>query len=407
MSDYIFSQVKDDLSGIAHGKTVNKFTNVYSIARRASNNLLSTIDPDETRVIGQVTLYDQVYDYPSFSDLKGKGIIDIRPQKSPSKQRSDADNLSSRMSKDFDMRKKWGSWFTVMNNGGLQYFRIKAQINPAATTLDSLDIVGGWAATAAAQNLSLDDIIYDQGALQFDIAAGANPTAGYIQSSTISAVDLTDYVNKSAAFFELYIPTAAVLAAIVSINLRWGNDNTTNYMSRTVTTPHIGAFKVGRNLIRMDWNGATKAGTIIATTIDSARITINTNGTAISALIVSNIFFAIGKVWDVEYYSKNLYTLNGVTTDKVTDDTTTINLDTDGYNIYLYEFALAGLQQIQGKDAMADRQYFQDQLHGNDSKDIEGLYNLYKTRNPSQREKVTQQYYNNFGFRNRNSGRRR
>ena len=136
---YTIKQANDDLSGILHGKSINKITNPFSAARRAANNLLATIDPDETRQIGQITLYDRVIDYAAFADLKEKRVIDIRPQFSTTRDRSGADNLGNRMSKDFDMRRRWGSWFTVMDNNGLKYFRVKANLTPSAVVLDSLD----------------------------------------------------------------------------------------------------------------------------------------------------------------------------------------------------------------------------------------------------------------------------
>ena len=394
MSNYTLQNISDDLSGIAHGKTINKFTNLFSIFRRAAQNLLGVIDPDETRIITQITIYDQVSDYDlSGTSIKEKGVVDFRPQ---GRTRPLYDNFSMRMSKETNL-KRLENMLTVMNDGGQQFLRIFKWFTPGALTFDNLDVLTGWTATAAAQNIALDSIIYPQDAIQFDIAAGANPTTGYIQSTSIATADLTDYVNKSSAFFELYIPSAAALAAIISVNLRWGNDTTTKYYNRTVTAPHIGSLKVGKNLMRFDWNGATLTGVVTPTAIDSARITINTNGTAISALIVSKLFFSIGRVWDLEYLSKYLFSNGGVWSDVPSGLTTTLNLDTASYNGFLYEVALAGLQQIQGKDAMADRSYFQDQLYGNSAKNIAGFYPTYKKNNPSQREKVTQTWYSNIG----------
>lgn len=406
---YLVSQAKDDLAGIAHGKTVSKITVINGAGRRAARNLLATIDPHETIQIDTITLYDKIADYAAPAGLKGNKIIDIRPQFNSYSSRSPADNLSNRMSKDFDIRRNWGSWFTVMDVNGLKYLRIKAELSPSAISFDTLSVLTGWAATASASNLAVENLIYSQGALQFDMAAGVNPTAGYIQSQTITQQNMASIVNKSAAFVELYIPTAAALAAIISIDLRWGTDTVANYYNRTVTTAHLGALKVGKNILRFDWNGATKTGaTIDATKIDSARITVNTNGTAISALIVSNLLFSVGQIWDIEYYSKYLFrTAAGVWSESITDDTDLVNLDETSFNGFLFEWALAALQQIQGKDAQADREFFRSQLYGKPTEQIEGFYPTYKKDNPSQAEKVTQTYYSNLGYRNRGGGRMR
>lgn len=394
---YSISQAFDDLSGIIHGKTVNKITNIDSVARRAAQNLLAMIDPDETRRIDTITIYDKILDVAAPSDLKEKRIIDIRPQFDTNNSRAGSDNLGSRFSKDFDLRRGWGSWFTVMDNGGTKYLRVKAEITPNALTLDGLDTLGSWAVGGSGQNIALESTIFPQGAIQFDIAAGVSPITGYVQNTAITQQDFTDLVNKSSAFFVLYIPSAAALAAITSVDLRWGTDMTANYYNRTVTAPHFGSLKVGKNIMRFDWNGATKTGTIDATKIDSARISVTTNGTAISALIVSNLMFSIGRVWEIEYYSKYIFSASGTWQDTVTDGGTLINLDTASYNLFLYEFALASLQQIQGKDAVVDRDYFQKLLHGDGNQ--AGLYEKYKKNNPSQTEKPTQTYYGNIGWR--------
>ncbi len=406
MSQYTIQQANDDLGGILHGKSINKITNPFSVARRAAQNVLAKIDPDETRQISQITIYDKVTDYAAPSDLKEKRVIDLRPQNSTARDRSVSDNLSNRMSKDFDMKKRWGSWFTVMDNGGTKYFRIKANLTPSAFTLDNLDAVDGWTADGVgAKNLASENIVYEQGALQFDINAGQ--VSGYIHSTSIVSEDMSDAVNKSSGFLELYIPTAAILATITSIELRWGNDDTTKYYSQTVTAAQLGALKVGRNTLNFQWNGATVVGIIDNTKIDSARITINVSGAiAISGLIVSNLFFSIAKIWDVEYYSKFIFRgSNGTWKDVPSDTTDIINLDTASYNLFLYEYALTALQQVQGKDAINDRSYFQDLLHGNAGKGIIGLYEEYEKNNPSQKEKVTSSYYSNFGFRGSDGGR--
>lgn len=376
MSDLTIAHVKDDLAGRLHGTTVNKITNINSVFRRAAGNLLRELDPDETRRTKQVTLYDGVTDYATEADLKDKKVIDIRPQDS----RNDNENPRQKFSKEFD-RKRKESWFTVMKDSGLTYLRISKSITPSKSLLDDLVDSTGWAATASAQNLAEDSIIYPAGALKFDLAAGANPSSGYIESSSIDSVDLTDFDEQSAAFVELYIPTAEALAAFISIDLRWGNGNAA-YWSRTVTTPHLGSFKVGRNIVRVDWNGATETGSVDPSAVDYARITVNYNGAAISGIRVSNLFFSIGKIHDIEYYSKFLFSHNGVWQDTVTNDDTKINLDTASYNLYLDEVEFAAKGQLQGSDAVAEAAAVEKKLHG--SSGPQGSYNRYKNSNPSQ-----------------------
>lgn len=408
MNPYTFQNAQDDLAGIIHGKNVSKITNIQSAAVRAGRGLLAKLDLDEIRVITTINLYDQVLDTPIPQDLKEKAVIDIRPQFTTTSDRALSDNLSSRMSKDFDMRRRFGSWFTIVNNKGVKYARVKAELTPSALDLDDLSEVGSWsnavinAVPNGATAPFVDSIVYPDGALEFNILSTASQ--GYISSQALTAQDFTDYLNKSAGFLEFYIPSADALAAIASIDLAWGSDITANYYHRTVAAPNFGALQVGKNLLRFDWNGATKVGSPVIAAIDSAKITINTNGTEIDALIVSNLFFSMQIVWDLEYYSKYLYSSSGgqwKTT--LTDPTDIINLDEATYNLWLYELSIACLQQIQGKDAAADLAFFKAELYGTASQ--EGLYEIYKKQNPSQREKVTSTYYNNFGFRGTDGGR--
>lgn len=407
---YTYQNAQDDLSGIIHGKNVSKITNINAAAQRAGRGLLAKIDLDEVRVITTLNLYDQVLDTPVPADLKEKAIIDIRPQFSTSTDRPLSDNLSSRMSKDFDMRRRYGSWFTIMNNKGVKYARVKAELTPSALSMDDLTEVDFWsnavvnAVPNGASAPFVDDIIFSQGALEFNISSGQ--TQGYISSSRLTSQDFTDFLNKSSAFFELYIPSAGALAAIQSIDFKWGSDLTANYYHRTITAPNFGSLQVGKNLLRFDWNGATTAGSPIITAIDSAQITVSTNGAEVDALLVSNIFFSIAVIWELEYYSKLLYSdSSGNWKSTLSDPTDVINLDEATYNLWLYEFAIACLQQIQGKNAEADLSFFRGELYGNTANDQEGLYEIYKKNNPSQREKVTSTYYNNFGFRGTDQGR--
>lgn len=408
-SSYTYQQAQDDVAGIIHGKNVSKVTNINAAARRAGRNLIGKIDLDETRVIVPLYLYDQVLSTEIPDDVKEKGVVDIRPQFTTTRGRPLSDNLSNRMSKDFDMRRGFGSWFTIINNKGSKYARIKAELTPSALTLDDLTELGGWTAPATGGNkatsLAIDETYYPEGALEFNVLSGG--TAGWIQSTTLDSQDLTDYVNKSAAFFELYIPNAAAVAAITSIEVAWGSDLTADFYSQTVTAPHFGDFQIGKNIIRIDWNGATKTGSPVVTAIDSAKITINkTSGVEIDSLIVSNLFFSIATIWELEYYSSLLFSDSAGNWKNTLDDTTDlINLEESEYNLWLYEFVIACLQQIQGENAKEDRDYFQGELYGTSRQ--EGLYEIYKKNNPSQREKVTSTYYNNLGFRGSGGGRKK
>jgi hypothetical protein len=400
---YTIGDVENDLEGRLHGTSVSSVTNLNSVYRRAAMNLLNKIDPEPTRVIGQITLYDKVYDYASPTDLKQNRIIDIRPQSDSNQERDADDNLRQKLSKDFDRGKESASsWVTTMFNKGTKYLRISKRFSPGATSLDSLDETTGWSAGSSASGLVAEDIIFERGGLQFDLAVSGS--TGYIENSSIDEVDLSDFENKSAAFITLYIPSAAALAAITNIILRWGNSDSV-YFSQTITTAHLGALKVGKNLLRFDWNGATETGSVDASAIDYARTTVTYDGTAISGLIVSDLFFSLGRIHDIEYYSQFLFNNAGTWGSTPSNTETEINLDEPSYNLFVDEVTLEAVQQLQGEAASADANAMRLKLNGLDG--AGGAYKEYKSNNPNQTTKPQTRTYNLRGFRSGNSFRRK
>lgn len=389
---YSVQNAKDDLSGRLHGTTVNKVRNIDSVFRRAANSLLGKIDPAETKITTQISLYDNVFDYAAPSDLKEKKIYDIRPQGS----RDDSDNINQKFSKDFDRGKeKKLSWVSVENNNGVKFLRISKRFSPSAASFDDLNDDSGWAAGGNASNLLEEDLIFDKGGLQIDLALAG--TSGYIESSSINSADFSEIENKSAVFLEVYIPTAAILATITNFILRWGNSSTV-YFSKTITTAHLGSFKVGKNLLRFDWNGATETGSVDSSAIDYARITVTYTGAVASpGIIFSNIFFSVARIHDLDYYSKYLFSTSGTWGDEIGSDDTLINLDTPTYNIFIDELTLEASQQVQGEAAASDRAEMKSRLYGEDGES--GSYSNYKENNPSEALKPQSKAFSVRGFR--------
>lgn len=346
--------------------------------------MLMQIDPAETRRITNLTnaIHDDYYNYSLPSDVKGNKIIDIRPQVN----RNTSDQFRQRFSEEFDLRKAVeDDIFQVKHDDGSKSIRISKDISPGPTTINSCNNLtdnGTWAADGTyASNLTQDTLYYVSGSasLNFDLASGGS--AGYIENSTMTAVDLSDHDEVGSFFVHAYLPDASIITNVI---LRWGNDLTANYWVRTVTEQHDGtAFRNGWNILRFDWNGATETGTVAPATIDSLRVTITYDGTAETDIRIDNITCSIGEIFEIEHYSKYLFrNSSGTWLELPSDDTDIINLDTDSNNIFIYECLSEVAQQIQGEDMGADFQYAQFKLYG-DSKNL-GLYQLYKTQWPSE-----------------------
>ena len=171
---------------------------------------------------------------------------------------------------------------------------------------------------------------------------------------------------------------------ISNVELRWGNDES-NYWSTSVTSPHDqDEFKRGWNILRFDWDGATEEGTVDPTAIDYIKIIITYDGTADTDFRFDRLSCSIGEIWELVYYSKYLFQSSGGTwKETVTADTDVVNLDTDGYNLFLLEALKLISQQQQGEDASFDYTYATNELTE--------LYPKYKANHPS--EALSQQSF--------------
>jgi hypothetical protein len=349
---------KAELEGILHGTTINKIQNVDGVFNRAGRQLLMDIDPQETKIITQFTtpIFNSVYDYALPADLKGNKVIDIRPQTS----RKLNDRYSQDYNQDFDIYKEYAykPSFTINTDSASKTIRINAPFLPNPITINQADDTtsnGTWAGTTT--SIVQDTVNYAMGSASVSFNLPATATA-YIENSTMSAIDLSPDENQSYIFYWVYLPTAS---NFTSVNIRFGSDSS-NYWNATATTTHSGAsFQNGWNLISVDWKNATKVLTPDSSAIDYVRITFAYNSTAMSGVKINGIKSILGKLMEIEYYSKYLFrnVTTGVFQETILDNSDLINLDTETYNAYLYLVALYAVQQSLGEDAGYDTTFFQ------------------------------------------------
>jgi hypothetical protein len=361
--------------------------------REAAGNILSRIDPAETRRIQPLTnaLFPDVFSYTAPSDLKGDKVIDIRPQTS----RSLTDQFSNSYSREFDLRKQMESGLlSVTHDDAAKRLNISKELSPAPSVLHTMDEIadnGTWAVGNDATNLTKDSLFKTQGNASLNFDLDGSTTDGYIENSTMTAVDLTTQDELGTLFVNVYLPDASV---ITNVTLRWGND-VSNYWSGTATTRHDGtALQNGWNLVCFDWNGATETGSVNPAAIDYLRVGITYDGNAETDIRVDYITAAIGAIYDIEYYSKFLFRSSaGVWLEEptATDDTDIVNLDTEAYNIFLYELSRLIALELQGEDSTVDTTAYSGELNGDGTKP--GLYKEYTRSNPSQALKKRQFYY--------------
>lgn len=357
---YSVQTAKAELSARLHGTTLDKIENINGVFNRSARQLLLDIDPQETKKTSQLIIYDRVYDYSPPADLKSNGIIDIRPQE----ERQLYDKYQGKYSQDFDLRKRQSnsqSTFSIQFDNGTKTIRIANQNATAGVILNTCDTLTGngtWAVSGNASNLSIDttDFVESSGSLKFDLAASGSQ--GIITNTGMTAIDLTNHLNLSSIFFNISLQTASVFT---SIQTKWGSDSS-NYWSRTLTTNHEGnSFNNGWNLLRADWNGATQTGSPDVANIDYLQVLYNYDGTQQTGIKLDNIRSVLGKIFEIEYYSKYLFrTSLGVFQETTTDDSDLINLDTETYNIFLDQLTIQAAQQQFGVDSGFDISIFKN-----------------------------------------------
>lgn len=359
MANYSIQSANTDLEGVLHGTTTNQIEGLFALYNRAGRQLLIDIDPQETKRTTQFSspIFNGVNQYALAEDVKGNRLIDIRPQV----QRTPRDVWSQQYNQAFDVAKQnlfaSSNMFTMNFNTGLKTILINAPFLPApviqnqATNITSS---GTWAEGGSASNLVVDNqnYVYGGGSLQFDLPSGA----GYLENSTMTALDLTTYLNQGTFFLWVYMPTAS---QFTSVNLKWGSSSS-NYYGVTATTTQQGTvFKNGWNLLAFAWLGNTTVGTPDVTAINYLKVTFNTTAIQTGAHL-NYITVALGSLLEYEYYSKYLFrdAITGAFQETVTDVSNLINLDTETYNLFFNLSASLAVQQMQGIDAPNDINFF-------------------------------------------------
>lgn len=370
-----------------HGTTNNQITNLQGVINRAARQLLLDVDPQETkRTVEFVTpIFNTVYDYPIANDVKGNKIIDILPQV----QRLPRDIWTQAYNQAFDVAKQniysSADMFTMDFNTGLKTVRVNSPFLNPPVIINQVEAVatnGTWATGGTASNLSVNNTNWVQGAgsLQFDITTGA----GWIENSTMTAVNLAQVVNQAYLFVNTYVPIGANLT---SVELRFGSSSA-NYYKMTVTQNQQAlAFVNGWNLDQFIWANMTVVGTPNAAAITYARITLNVTAT-MTGCLVNGLNSILGTILSYEYYSKYLFrdALTGAFQETTTDNSDLINLDTDSYNLLVYLVTYFAVQQQQGLDAdFFDANFFNQQYQAALAK--------YKSQYKSELQKPQSIYY--------------
>lgn len=346
--------------------------------------MLLDIDPQETKVIAQIPIFNSVYDYPCPTDLKGNAEIDIFPQVNRQWQ----DYYQQQFNQDFDLSKITAltDSFTVLFNSATKSLRINAPTLTSPTSVNQASATsnnGTWTADGVvATGLTANNTNYQSngGALQFNLTSGT----GYLSNSTSGTVSLSSMLNQGSMFCYVYLPTGS---QFTSITMAWGSSSS-NYYSVTATQNQLGvAFNNGWNLIQFPWLGATVTGTPNPASITYLKVSFITTATQ-TGVLLNNIFMGMPLLCNIEYYSKYLFRdgITGVFKEIPTSTNDNINLDTETYGAFLYQCGMILAQQQQGVDALFyDASYFTNKY--------EAVIEIYKALYKSEKTIPTATYY--------------
>lgn len=209
--------------------------------------------------------------------------------------------------------------FAVNVVDGVQYLKVRSQDGLTATIepATAYNSNGTWVGASAISNVSTTN--YEGFQWNSSVSFDYSGTSGTLTNSTLTAIDLTPYQNRSNLYFDIYLPSVTNLT---SISLKWGTD-ASNYYSQTATTNYLGqAFTVGWNRVKAAWSSPTTVGSPTVTSIGYLQVTIaySVNPSA-TGFFIQNFFISENVPLSLTYYSTNMvYDVSGATQLQVFND---------------------------------------------------------------------------------------
>lgn len=253
--------------------------------------------------------------YRLASSLNFKAVIDVRLTRAFENKIEFEYVSNNRFDSDTIYTKK----IAIKTEDQKQYLRLKYTgatlvINQASDVTSN----GTWVGATAVSNLSKDSYESFNGntSLKFDYSG----TTGTLTNSTITAIDVTQYAQRSGIYFDIELKS---ITSLTSITMKFGSSSA-NYITGAVTTDYLGnSFVLGWNRVCLEWSGTTTVvGTLVNTAWTYAQVTIaySVNPTTVGNH-VENFFISENVPMTLEYYSHNTcYDVSGTVAVQVFND---------------------------------------------------------------------------------------
>lgn len=390
MAFHTVSQLKDGISAILGGTTVNNVSDLYRALERAAATTLQRADIPEASGVSNYMFYNGVYNYPAPPTIFGGALIDIQPQ---GVTRTPSDYVYKQPIELFDRTKCFlpnGVAVTFEHYLGQGIMRIAQVRAPQRVILDPMTSTSGWLASGTATGLVVDSTVYYESpaSLRFQVGTGTG-----ILSKTINPIDLTNYQGVAVGFLAVDIPSVADLT---SLSIKIGSSNA-NYVEMTETSGFLGAWIENEwLLVAFDLSEGVNTGTP-----DFSKLTyIEVDTAAADSLVnmrVGGLWLSLPTPYTVLYQSDAIFLSNGVLSETINSDDDQIILNDAAYTLYEYECAYAIAIQQSTPQMEEVIGMIGGVLNGSRSRTGAilqlGLYDQYRANNPSEQIRQIGSYY--------------
>ena len=394
---YLVSDLMYSVSGILSGLNLDNVTDLYGCFERAARTVLQKADIPEASNIENLTLYSGVTDYSINSGIYGKTITDIRPQ---GISRASNNFVFKVNQEDFDRGKSNYSYSpntiaTFQFQNGTPILRVKSPFPPQQATIDPMNATTGWTAAGTASGLVQDTTVFYQSpaSLRFNLTTGVGTL-----SKTFNSTSLSNYQGVGVGF--LAIDITGLSTNLTSIELRIGSSSL-NYNSVVSTQGFLGSWVSGNwLLVAFDFSTATTVGTPNWSALTYAQVLVTAGGT-LTNFRVGGLWLSLPSSAQLLYQTAAIFLPSGssVPLQTITATSDTVLLSDPAYNIYLYESALAILQNTGGAandSATARLDGILNSSFTRTGKILNlGLYDQYRAQNPSQVLRSSGSWYSN------------
>lgn len=378
------AQLKDGISAILGGTTVNNVSDLYRALERASATTLQRADIPEASGVSNYMFYNGVFNYPAPPTIFGGALIDVQPQ---GVTRSPTDYVYKQPIELFDRTKCFlpnGVAVTFEHYLGQGIMRVAQVRAPLRAILDPMNDTSGWTLAGTGSGLTTDTTVYYQSpaSLRFQVATGTATL-----SKTIDSIDLSSYEGVAVGFLAIDTPSATDLSSLV---IKVGSSNL-NYTAVTETEGFLGAWVANEwLLVAFDLADGVNTGTP-----DFSNLTYIEVDTVATAPLVNmrlgGLWLSLPTPYTVLYQSDAIFLSNGALSETINSDDDEIILNDAAYTLYEYECALA----IAIQQATPEMQPVMDRINGilQGSGKTLGLYDQYRANNPSEQIRQIGSYY--------------